>query len=372
MKRNVLQIHRSIFLVLIVVLLISCNTPMKPNPFWDEKSNPTTIAQLVANELLSREGLMLYQTDFLNTLHYAEACAAVGAIRLSEKLNDPNLLTNIAARYSGILTHFDTLPANHVDANVVGIIPLLLFNHNHDERYMEMGISMADKQWENTSNDSITNHARYWIDDLYMIAILQLEVYRITGNEDYLNRTALTFSSYLDSLQKPNGLFHHGPVAPFYWGRGNGWVAAALAEMIDVLPENNPYYEKIIGGYKKMMQALLEYQSTDGMWRQLIDNEASWHESSGTAMFGYALKVGVDKGLLKGVEYENAYKKAWLALAERVNEDGKLTGICIGTGQSLDVQYYLDRPVTTGDLHGQAPIMWFANRLLEPISRSNP
>ena len=32
-------------------------------------------------------------------------------------------------------------------------------------------------------------------------------------------------------LQQPNGLFHHAPDVPFYWGRGNGWVAVGMAEL---------------------------------------------------------------------------------------------------------------------------------------------
>jgi hypothetical protein len=36
----------------------------------------------------------------------------------------------------------------------------------------------------------------------------------------------------------------------------------------------------------------------------------------------------------------------------------------VGTNQKDDTQYYLDRPRATGDLHGQAPILWCAWALL--------
>jgi len=38
---------------------------------------------------------------------------------------------------------------------------------------------------------------------------------------------------------------------------------------------------------------------------------------------------------------------------------------CVGTGQSTDEQYYLNRPRIIGDLHGQAPMLWFAHSLLK-------
>lgn len=43
---------------------------------------------------------------------------------------------------------------------------------------------------------------------------------------------------YLDELQRPNGLFYHAPDVPYYWGRGNGWVAAGMAELLQCLPKS--------------------------------------------------------------------------------------------------------------------------------------
>jgi rhamnogalacturonyl hydrolase YesR len=39
-------------------------------------------------------------------------------------------------------------------------------------------------------------------------------------------------------------------------------------------------------------------------------------------MFGYAIKLGVDAGLLKEKTYEQAYQKSWLALSKKLNEKG--------------------------------------------------
>jgi rhamnogalacturonyl hydrolase YesR len=100
------------------------------------------------------------------------------------------------------------------------------------------------------------------------------------------------------------------------------------------------------------------------MWRQLIDHEKSWKETSSTAMFGYAMSVGVRKGLLPESPFTKAYRKAWLSLVDYVGLDGKIEEVCVGTGKGSDVPYYLARSRTTGDLHGQAPMLWFAYSLL--------
>ena len=113
-----------------------------------------------------------------------------------------------------------------------------------------------------------------------------------------------------------------------------------------------------------MVGTLLQHQAEDGMWRQLIDKEESWKETSCTAMFGYAISEGVRRGILPESEYATACQRAWRSLTEYVNPEGKVTEVCIGTGQRSDPEFYLARPRVTGDLHGQAPVLWFACSLL--------
>ena len=42
-----------------------------------------------------------------------------------------------------------------------------------------------------------------------------------------------------------------------------------------------------------------------------------------------------------------------------------LTEICEGTNKKNDHQYYLERKRIVGDLHGQGPLLWCVNALLE-------
>lgn len=363
---KVIYLKKNISLIILIFLsgFISCNLKRKQKEFWSESESPQLIGKKVINDLLSRHKIMMYQTQHLNTVHYAEACAGMGAIRLACLLNDTALLSKLGVRYQNLLIHADTLPANHVDANVIGILPLELFLCKGDKNNLQQGIKFANKQWDNPMPNGLTNQTRFWIDDIYMIGSLQVQAYKATGNIIYIERAAMEIDAYLQKLQQPNGLFFHGKNAPFFWGRGNGWVAAGLAEMISVLPPDNQHYQSLVDGYKKMMQALLQYQRPDGMWKQLIDKEESWDESSATAMFGYAIKTGVDKGLLDKKKYEKAYQNAWLSIVKHINNKGKLINICVGTGQSTDINYYLNRPKIIGDLHGQAPVMWFAYSLL--------
>ena len=58
-----------------------------------------------------------------------------------------------------------------------------------------------------------------------------------------------------------------------------------------------------------MMAALLKYQGKDGMWRQLIDHDDAWPESSSSAMFTFAMITGVKNGWLDAATYGPAARK---------------------------------------------------------------
>jgi len=61
-------------------------------------------------------------------------------------------------------------------------------------------------------------------------------------------------------------------------------------------------------------------------------------------------------------------RRGWIGLCGYVNADGNIREIGIGTGQYPDTQYYLDRPRSAGNLHGQAPALWCAWALLKTSS----
>lgn len=351
-----------VILLLIFLSLYSCNS--KTDKFWPANKSPETVSGLVIKDLLSRPEFRIYKSDQATSVHYAEVCTAFGAARLAGLLSDKEILRQLSERYMKVITDSIENSANHVDANVYGILPLELFIQTHDSVFFRQGIELAFNQWMDPLSDGLTNQTRYWIDDIWMIGSLQLQAYRATEDKTYLDHAAIEITAYLEKLQRPNGLFFHGENAPFFWGRGNGWAAAGLAELISELPENHPLYPQVAEGYKKMMSALLKYQCEDGMWRQLIDNESSWKETSCTGMFGYAITVGVKKGILPGRDYKPAVQKAWLALTGYISNEGLVSDVCVGTGQSQDEEYYLTRPVVTGDFHGQAPVLWFAYSLL--------
>jgi len=309
---------------------------------------------------------------------YPEVCTWYGALVFAKESGDKQLAEKLARRFDPLFGKEDTLlpVPDHVDYSVFGSVPLELYMQTKDKRYLDLGLRYADRQWGEPQGPranaaskeyydrGLSWQTRMWIDDMFMVTALQTQAYRATNDPKYINRMAKEMALYLDSLQKPNGLFYHAPDVPFFWGRGDGWVAVGMSEVLRSLPKNNPYRPRILAGYKSMMASLLKYQAPDGMWRQLIDDAGSWPESSCTGMFTFAMITGVKNGWLDKATYGPAARKGWLALITYINDNNDIREVCEGTNKKNDRQYYLDRKRNIGDLHGQAPVLWCAAALL--------
>ena len=122
-----------------------------------------------------------------------------------------------------------------MDFSVFGVVPLEIYIETKEPKYLDMGRpsptgSGAPHAGRVDQRDPLLDRRHVYDHGPPGAG------YRATGDAMYLDRAALEMVAYLDKLQQPNGLFYHAPDVPFYWGRGNGWVAAGMAELLRSLP----------------------------------------------------------------------------------------------------------------------------------------
>jgi unsaturated rhamnogalacturonyl hydrolase len=337
------------------------------SPFadWPTGAAPEEIGRRIAERFLVSPHALWPQ---FGTMSYSEVVTWYGALTYAELANNRDLATRLAVRFDPLFAGESNLvpPVNHVDNSVFGALPLELYRQTGQTRYRVLGLAFADGQWDRPTPEGLTNQTRFWIDDMYMITALQVQAYRATGATAYLDHAASEMVVYLERLQRPNGLFYHAPDAPFFWGRGNGWMAAGMTELLRALPETHPLRPRILAGYRQMMAQLLALQASDGMWHQLLDHPEAWPETSCTGMFTFAFVTGVKNDWLDAATYGPAARRAWLALITYLEPNGDLREVCVGTGTKNDLQHYLTRPRSVGDFHGQAPLLWTASAFLRP------
>lgn len=362
-----------ILLIFVLVAAPSVARAQFDTADWPAGCDPRAVGERLVQNLLARPAFRTKAEGA--AVHYAEACTYLGALRFTHRTGREDLQRQVLDRLDELLLSVDgrrRVPyVYHVDSYMFGAVPLEAHRITGERFYRLAGLNYADKQWRDAREDGLTKQTRFWIDDVYMIGVLQTQAHRVTGDAAYADQAARQAEAYAVKLQQPNGLFHHGKDSTRFWGRGNGWVAAGLTEVLDALPEDHPRRERLLDHYRRMMRALLELQDDSGMWRQLLDEPEAWPEASCTGMFTYAFAVGVKKGWL-GEEYAAAARRAWVALCGYLDENANVREVCVGTGQSDDKGYYLNRPRVTGDFHGQAATLWAATALSAPDTSGNP
>ena len=109
---------------------------------------------------------------------------------------------------------------------------------------------------------------------------VEMPLVEVLAEMEWAGNSKEVMLEYLDRLQQPNGLFFHAEDVPFFWGRGDGWVAAGMTEMLRSLPVDHPERPRILAAYRKMMASLQEhgypahyYENVEGGHGAAADNE---------------------------------------------------------------------------------------------------
>lgn len=120
-----------------------------------------------------------------------------------------------------------------------------------------------------------------------------------------------------------------------YWSRGNGWVLAALARVLDELPKHDSHREVYLSDFKDMCKAILPLQRKDGFWNASLKDPGHFggKETTGTALFTYAYAWGIRQGILDQQLFLPAMKKAWKAMKKHALHDNGKIGFVQGTGK---------------------------------------
>ena len=91
---------------------------------------------------------------------------------MAQLTKDADLKTRLIAKFEPLMTPEGSKMISqdaHVDYRVFGTVPLELYLQTKEQRYLDLGKGLADKQWDKTTPDGITAEARYWIDDMFRL-----------------------------------------------------------------------------------------------------------------------------------------------------------------------------------------------------------
>src|SRR6185503_3271818 len=179
---------------LMLVMLTGARATAQSGYFdkWPTGTSPKEVGKRVAENFVARK--LEVEEGKRKYVIYPEVCAWYGSLTVAQLTKDQDLKDRLIAKFNPLLSSEGAKRISqdaHVDYRVFGVVPLQIYMQTKDRKYLDLGKSLADKQWEKTTPDGITAEARYWIDDMYMITAVQAQAYRATGDTKYLDHAAL-------------------------------------------------------------------------------------------------------------------------------------------------------------------------------------
>ena len=225
-----------------------------------------------------------------------------------------------------------------------------------------------------------------WLDGLYMAQPFYAQ-YELSFNDgrgvaDSMHQFAVVRERMRDGR---NGLYAHAydasrsafwcdPVTGLSsccWLRAEGWFAMALIDTWELLPASmSAERDGLRRMFVELIDAMLPYRDADtGMWRQVVNVpsiEPNYPETSGSAIFAYAIMKGARLGVLP-TRYFDIGLGTFHGICDTrlTEEDGRLTldGICLVAGlgnterREGTFDYYMREPVVRNDAKGVAPLV---------------
>ena len=226
-----------------------------------------------------------------------------------------------------------------------------------------------------------------WLDGTYMAQPFYMEY------ETRFNKMQGCIDSYKQFMNikkhmrdEKTGLYYHGydesrqmywadPVtgcSPNFWLRAMGWFMVAMVDVLERMDEQlYNEYRGIMAMLKQTIEDVHKFQDEEtGMFWQVMDHsgvEGNYLETSGTALFAYAVLKGVRLGYLPKRMAAWA-EKAFYGTCDRYlskNPDGslQLDGICLVAGlggkdhRDGSLAYYFSEPVVCNDAKGVGPLV---------------
>ena len=228
------------------------------------------------------------------------------------------------------------------DDHCVGQMYLEMYLRDRDEAMLAPIRAAMDAVAEQPATESLLwendVHLREWAwcDALFMAPPTLARLYEATGQERYLRELDRRWWKTWEYLYDPEEHLFFRDSRYFnareangrkvFWSRGNGWVLAGLARVLQRLPAAHPSRSRYEQLFAEMSARIAGLQQSDGLWRSSLLDPVTFPrpETSGSGFYCFALAWGVNAGLLDRDTYRPVVERAWTALARCVDANGML------------------------------------------------
>ena len=230
--------------------------------------------------------------------------------------------------------------SNHADnmACAQAYLELYFLDEQNPYRYQDF-MNQSDDHvalWpEYTCSGTSSNHW-WWCDALFMAPPALVRLSRATGNSIYTDFMHMMWEDTQGCLYDTNQHLFYRDMSyvnsincvgeNIFWSRGNGWVLAGIARVLQYLPLNDPRRSGYITLLEEMSAKLKTIQCPDGYWHSDLLGPTCYPnpETSGTGFFTFGMAWGINNGFLDDTTYLPTVTAGWEAMKDSVQPNGLL------------------------------------------------
>ncbi|WDF68818.1 glycoside hydrolase family 88 protein [Sphingobacterium oryzagri] len=276
---------------------------------------------------------------------------------------------------------------------------LFLYKVTGDQKYLKASTKLYEQLQSHprTKEGGFWHKKIYpnqmWLDGLYMAQPFYTEYASLMHIPAIYDDVVKQFSLMESHARDPKtGLLYHGydesrkerwadaatGLSTNFWGRGMGWYAMALVDVLDNFPHDHPRRAELIQILNRTLTAAAKFQDAKtGVWYDVLDQgarEGNYLEASASSMFVYALAKAVRKGYVDRSFQKNADRGYAGLVKEFVSSAGadridlnrivEVSGLG-GTKKYRDgsFAYYISEPIKTNDPKGVGAFMLAASEM---------
>lgn len=288
-----------------------------------------------------------------------------------------------------------------LDDILPGRVFLSLYEVTKDNKYKNAATQLKNQlQYQPRTTEGGYWHKQMypyqmWLDGTYMAEIFCMQ-YATTFNEPkFFNEAWRQIKLIYDNtLNTEVGLMYHGwdesysapwanqdtGASPEFWSRAMGWYLMALVDCLDYMPLTMMERKEVGKMSQDLAKSIMKYQDKkSSLWFQVTNKAhepANWIETSGSAMFAYAIAKQFRKGVLRDKVHFEVAQKAFNALTEDyiyLDDQGRIyldNTVKIGTLNPTvskgDFAYYSTTERRLNDYKGLGALLYLSMEMDEP------
>ncbi|MBQ8407433.1 MAG: glycoside hydrolase family 88 protein [Clostridia bacterium] len=207
-------------------------------------------------------------------------------------------------------------------------------------------------------------HSDMWADDTFMSCPFLVQAGIMKQDNRYHEETARQLLGFKKRLwMAEEKIFSHifflNPPEPnnIPWGRGNGWIYVSLSDALEHISPETEGYDELMQTYREFTEGIVALQDGDGLWHQVLNRHDSYSETSCTAMFILGLSRGIRLGWIGEAYKENVRRAYGGLLSHKIDKNGAVYDVCMGSGNARDVSYYMNLGAIDNDDHGTGVVL---------------